>query len=79
MKRVVIDNEQAAIEYIEMVLSEWKQWHTHHTALVKALEILLSVHKSKSEALRLKCEYINEVKECVNELHKKVSENEQRD
>lgn len=77
MKRV-IEDETAAIEYIEMVLSDWKQWQTHHTGLVKALEVLLKVHKFKSEALLLKCEYINELKEYINELHQKVSSDEQR-
>ena len=77
MKRV-IEDEKAAIEYIEMVLSEWKQWHTHHTALVQALEVLLRVHNSQGEALILKCQYINELKEYINELHRKVSNDEQR-
>lgn len=33
--------KQEAIEYLEKVKAEWVNWHTHHTRLVEAIEVLL--------------------------------------
>ena len=49
MKKVIIDDEKSAVEYLEMVLNEWDSWRDHHICLVKALQILLKINKSKNQ------------------------------
>ena len=33
--------KQEAIEYIELVLANWTNWHCHHKKLIEAIEVLL--------------------------------------
>ena len=49
MKKIIIDDEKSAIEYIQHILTEWKEWKTHHSALVQALEILANRSKEKKQ------------------------------
>ena len=39
--------KKEAIAYIEQVLSNWTNWHTHHEKLVTAIEVLLTEVKNK--------------------------------
>ena len=72
MKKPEIDNVKYAIDYIEYILNNCSSWREHQFYLVQAIEMLLKVYKSQSEALLLKCEYINEMKQYIAELHKKI-------
>ena len=45
MKKIIIEDEKSAIEYIQHILTEWDEWKTHHTTLVQALEILANRNK----------------------------------
>lgn len=58
MKKIIIDDEKSAVEYIKSVLNEWDSWKTHHIYLVQALEKLLTINESRRKALVLKSEYI---------------------
>lgn len=72
MRTKRVDDERSAIEYIKTILSEWDVWVTHHKPLVQALEILLATHESKTKALMLKCDHIEELKEYIDKLHKDI-------
>lgn len=72
MKKMIIDDEKSAVEYLDNVLKEWGSWRDHHLYLVQALETLLRINKSKSEALILKCEMINDMRAYINGLHKHI-------
>lgn len=49
MKKIIIDDEKSAIEYIRYVLAEWGEWKTHHTTLVQVLEILVNRNKESKQ------------------------------
>ena len=44
--------KQEAIEYLEKVLTEWVNWHSHHTRLVEAIEVLLEKTKEKGDVFK---------------------------
>ena len=46
MKKIIIDDEKSAVEYIKSVLNEWDAWKTHHKYLVQALEVLVNGRKA---------------------------------
>ena len=41
--------KQEGIEYLEMVLDNWVNWHTHHEKLVAAIEVLLEEVKHNEQ------------------------------
>ena len=72
MKKPIIEDVESAVAYIKTVLEEWDAWKTHHISLVEALEILLKSYESKSKSLLFKCEYIDEMKKYIADLHRKI-------
>ena len=82
MKKIIIDDEKSAVEYIKSVLNEWDSWKTHHIYLVQALEELLFVNESRKEELLLMREHLNHmiadtkaraVRRMQDELHKEAT------
>ena len=49
MKKVIIEDETSAINYLEKVLKEWDSWRDHHIYLVQAVEILLKSNKNMTK------------------------------
>ena len=56
--------KQEAIEYLEKVMDNWTNWHTHHERLVAAIEILLEETKKESF-----CETCARYKSCSLKLN----------
>lgn len=38
---------QKAIEYLEKVMENWTNWHSHHKKLIDVIEVLLEVVKGE--------------------------------
>ena len=72
MKKVIIEDEKAAVEYIESVLNEWDSWKSHHIYLVQALQMLLKINKFKTEALSLMCKMANDMSAYSDALYKHI-------
>ena len=74
MKKVLVEDEKSAVEYVQMVLREWGNWQKHHIYLVQALQILLRVNNVKSEVIKSKCEMITDMKNYIDALHRHIDE-----
>ena len=68
MKKIIIDDEKSAVEYIKSVLNEWDSWKNHHIYLVQALEKLLTINESRRKALALKSEYIAKLHQIIDTM-----------
>lgn len=68
MKKVIINDEKSAIEYIRYVLNNWDEWKTHHTTLVQALGMLVNANESRRKALVLKSEYIAKLHQIIDSM-----------
>ena len=68
MKKVIIDDEKSAIEYIRHVLTDWTAFCIDHPKLVQALEVLLKIHTGYRKASEVAGKIFEEI-EKVRQLH----------